>query len=384
MFTYYSMITLITLAALLVLCVLVRDNSRIGKKQKIVFYLSYLFIGLAAAAEWAGVQLNGNESIPQCLLLAVKCADFTLTPMTGGALVRQTGASNRRLTALNILLVGNTVFQLIAVFFGWMTVIDAENRYTHGPLYFLYILVYLAVITIVIIEFLIYGKGFARQNRISLYSIMALVLAGILVQELFDGAFRTAYISMTLGACMLFIHYVEYAQLDDKNRINEQQKLLNRDSMTGLFSRYAYSRKLRYYDGLEKLPGDLAAFSIDINGLKSVNDTLGHAAGDELICGAADCIRKVFGSYGICYRTGGDEFVVLAHADKERAEELIRRLSEEANAWKGKAVRSLSLSSGYALASEHADVSAEKLIVFSDQGMYAEKNRYYQLRAAAT
>ena len=127
-----------------------------------------------------------------------------------------------------------------------------------------------------------------------------------------------------------------------------------------------------------------AAFSIDINGLKSVNDTLGHAAGDELICGAADCIRKVFGSYGICYRTGGDEFVVLAHADKERAEELIRRLSEEANAWKGKAVRSLSLSSGYALASEHADVSAEKLIVFSDQGMYAEKNRYYQLRAAAT
>ena len=84
MFTYYSMITLITLAALLVLCVLVRDNSRIGKKQKIVFYLSYLFIGLAAAAEWAGVQLNGNESIPQCLLLAVKCADFTLTPMTAG------------------------------------------------------------------------------------------------------------------------------------------------------------------------------------------------------------------------------------------------------------------------------------------------------------
>ena len=119
MFTYYSMITLITLAALLVLCVLVRDNSRIRKKQKIVFYLSYLFIGLAAAAEWAGVQLNGNESIPRCLLLAVKCADFTLTPMTGGALVRQTGASNRRLTALNILLVGNTVFQLIVSFTYW-------------------------------------------------------------------------------------------------------------------------------------------------------------------------------------------------------------------------------------------------------------------------
>ena len=384
MLNYYTVITLISLAALSVLCVLVYHNGRIRKNQKYIFYLTYLFIGLAAAAEWLGIQMSGNASVPQWMLQTVKCIDYILTPMAGGALVRQTGIRNRGVTAMNYLLLGNTAFQLLAAFFGWMTVIDTENRYTHGPLYFLYILVYLAVITIVIIEFLIYGKGFARQNRISLYSIMALVLAGILVQELFDGAFRTAYISMTLGACMLFIHYVEYAQLDDKNRINEQQKLLNRDSMTGLFSRYAYSRKLRYYDGLEKLPSDLAAFSIDINGLKSVNDTLGHAAGDELICGAADCIRKVFGSYGICYRTGGDEFVVLAHADKERAEELIRRLSEEANAWKGKAVRSLSLSSGYALASEHADVSAEKLIVFSDQGMYAEKNRYYQLRAAAT
>ena len=278
MFTYYSMITLITLAALLVLCVLVRDNSRIGKKQKIVFYLSYLFIGLAAAAEWAGVQLNGNESIPQCLLLAVKCADFTLTPMTGGALVRQTGASNRRLTALNILLVGNTVFQLIAVFFGWMTVIDATNHYSRGPLYFIYILVYLAVFAIVIVEFWHYGKGFAGQNRYSLYSILVPVLTGILMQEVFDESFRTAYISMTLGAAMLFIHYVEYAQLDDADRIKQQKQLLYRDSMTGLFSRYAYSGELKQYDAKGALPDDLAVFSIDINRLKTVNDSLGHAA----------------------------------------------------------------------------------------------------------
>ena len=47
--------------------------------------------------------------------------------------------------------------------------------------------------------------------------------------------------------------------------------------------------------------------SIDVNGLKIVNDEIGHAAGDELIKGAADCMTKAFGSYGKVYRTGGDE-----------------------------------------------------------------------------
>ncbi|MBR5705734.1 MAG: diguanylate cyclase, partial [Deltaproteobacteria bacterium] len=59
-------------------------------------------------------------------------------------------------------------------------------------------------------------------------------------------------------------------------------------------------------------PEDLAVFSIDVNGLKTVNDSLGHDAGDELIRGAADCISAAFGQTGKCYRTGGDEFVVLA------------------------------------------------------------------------
>ena len=56
----------------------------------------------------------------------------------------------------------------------------------------------------------------------------------------------------------------------------------------------------------EHYPGD----TIDINGLKVVNDTLGHAAGDELICGAADCISKTFEKSGTCYRTGGGGGVV--------------------------------------------------------------------------
>ena len=380
MLNYYSIVTLITVIALIVLCVLVHDNSRISKKQKTIFYLTYLLIGIAAVAEWAGVQLNGKENISNGLLLLVKCIDYILTPMAGGALVCQLGLKNRGFMVLNIVLIVNTLFQIIAAFFGWMTIIDENGNYSHGPLYFIYIIVYLVVIAIVIIEFLIYGKGFPRQNRYSLYAVMTLVFIGILLQELLGGEYRVVYISMTFGASMLYIHYLEYAQIDAEDHINKQRELLHKDSLTGLFSRYAYSKALKEYDEKGTLPDDLAVFSIDINGLKAANDTCGHAAGDELICGAADCIKKVFSSCGQCYRTGGDEFIVLAHADRVLAEDLIHQLNQEASVWEGKLIHQLSLSAGYALSLDHDGVSSEKLIIFADEGMYDDKKSFYQKR----
>ena len=378
MLSYYSVITLITTGALIVLCVLVHDNTRITKKRKTIFYLTYLLIGLAAAAEWVGLQLNGNDALPHWLLLTVKCIDYILTPLAGAAFIRQLEQRNRGFTILNTILIGNTVFQIIAAFFDWMVTIDGNNCYSHGPLYFIYIIIYLSVVAIVIAEFWIYGKGFPKQNRYSLYSVMMLVLIGILAQEILGGEYRTAYFSMAFGASMLYIHYLEYVQIDDEDHINKQRALLNRDSMTGLLSRYAYSNALNKFDKHDSLPDDLVAFSIDINGLKTVNDTYGHAAGDELICGAAKCIQKVFSPYGFCYRTGGDEFIVLAYAGYNHAEALVHQLADEAAAWDGKLIHTLSLSVGYALASDHKNVSAEKLIIFADEKMYADKDRFYQ------
>ena len=136
MLSYYTIITLITIGALIALCVLVHDNTRITKKRKNIFYLTYLLIGLAAAAEWVGIQLNGNNMFPHWLLLAVKCMDYILTPLAGGALIRQLEIRNRGFTILNAVLIGNTIFQIIAAFFGWMITIDGNNCYSHGPLWY--------------------------------------------------------------------------------------------------------------------------------------------------------------------------------------------------------------------------------------------------------
>lgn len=364
--------------ALGVLCILIRENGRISRADKRLLYATYALIAVSALAEWCGVKMDGRADTPRWLFMLVKCVDYILTPMAGGALVIQIRMNNRWQKALMAILGINTVFQIICVFTGWMVVIDGENHYTHGPLYDVYMLVCLAIITIVVIQFILYGRSYRRQNRWSLYAIIALVVIGIAIQEGLPRGHRVSYIAMTIGAALMFIHYTEFSQLATDDFVSEQRIALDTDPLTGLRSRYAYSQALKHYDAKGALPEDLAAFTIDINGLKEVNDTLGHEAGDELICGAARCIENAF-SAGRFYRTGGDEFVVLAtDMNRVRADIALSRLRREADKWRGEKGQGLKLAAGYALAADSPGLTSEKLVHEADLQMYEAKADYYR------
>ena len=378
MYSYYTSITLITWMALSVLCILIRENGRISREDKRLLYLTYMLIAVSALAEWCGVHLDGRANMPQWLLRMVKCADYILTPMTGGAMVVQMRMNNRWQKAIMIVLGINIAFQLVTAFTGGMLRIDAENHYVHGPLYGVYIFFYLVIIAIVIVQFILYGRSFRRENRNSLYAAMGVVIVGIALQEIPSHGNRTAYIAMTLGAALMFIHYTEFSQIATDDYVSQQKIALDTDPLTGIHSRYAYSVALKAYDEAGSVPETFAAFTIDINGLKTVNDTLGHDAGDELICGAAQCIREVF-SPKTCYRTGGDEFVVMETGmSRVHADVALRRLKQEADKWRGKKGQKLKLAAGYALAADHPGLSAEKLVSEADQAMYQAKAEYYR------
>jgi len=375
---YYTSIICLSLMALAVLCILVRENGRIPKENKRLLYLTNLLIALSAMAEWTGLQLDGVESLSAWPLRIAKCADYILTPMAGGALVRQMNLRNRWYRMLISVLTANAVFQIVCCFTGWMVRIDAHNHYSHGPLYGIYICAYLVVIALLIIEFILYGKEFRRQNRVSLYAIMIFIIAGIAAQELLGSEHRTSYMALTLGSALLFIHYSEFYQMSSDDRLREQEIQISTDALTGMLNRYAYVKTLECYNAADRFPENLAAFSIDINGLKSINDEFGHAVGDELICGAAMCINKVFEGTARCFRTGGDEFVVFARLDRTQADAALARLAEESEHWSGNVIKHLRLAAGYALAIDHAGISAEKLVIAADRAMYAEKERYYR------
>lgn len=375
---YYYANVFLCWTALGVLCLLVHDNARITLRGKRLLYLTYALIALSSLAEMCGVYLDGREALPRHVLLIAKCADYILTPMAGGALIFQLRMRNRWNTVLIGMLIFNTLLQLASVPGGWMVKLNEHNHYTHGPLYPLYLFLSVAIVLIVLLQFMLYGRSFRRQNRLSMYGIIFLTIAGIAIQELSGAKARTEYIALTFSAAMLFIHYTEFASLEMDDHLLNQQIKIDTDALTGVFSRYAYSLALKAYDEAGALPRDLAAFSADINGLKQVNDSLGHEAGDELIRAAAECIRHTIGVDGKCYRTGGDEFVVLTAMKREDAENALRQLKRECERWRGNAVKSLSISAGYALASDFDDLTAEALVRVSDKAMYEAKSAYYR------
>ena len=95
------------------------------------------------------------------------------------------------------------------------------------------------------------------------------------------------------------------------------------DPMTGVKSKHAFAVREGQME-TKIVEGEMEAFGIivcDVNGLKRINDTLGHKAGDEYICAACKMLCEYF-KHSPVYRVGGDEFVVLleGHDYEERAE----------------------------------------------------------------
>lgn len=373
----YTSVIIMILLALTVLSILISENNRISQTKKQLFIATNMMIALAAIAECAGVHISGNAAVPKGVLAAVKAIDYTFTPMTGGALIalmQKPGEKNRFLGGIFI---GNVVIQIISAFNGWMVVIDDQNHYVHGRLYPVYMLLYSMVIIILMHRMLSYGKTFRKQNRKSLYAIIILVFIGIGMQELLGNDCRVAYLAATFGSTFLYIHYSEFSQLRLDEKITEQQVKLSNDPLIGVGSRFAYMDAVKVCSN--SLPADFVVFLIDINGLKCVNDSIGHEAGDELICGAADCIRKTVGKKGQTFRIGGDEFVVFASMTKKQIETSLPDLKKKTSQWSGEKVKSLSLSTGYAIAKEHKELSVAELVKEADKAMYKQKKEYYQI-----
>ncbi len=373
----YVVITILSILSLGVLSILIWENDRIDKNSKWTFYLTYIVIALAALAEMLGIVFNGNRDIPIWLIKIVKLFDYILTPLVGGALILHMKDKTIVKYILYGILIFNTLFQIVSIFTGWVLEVNADHIYSHGKLYFIYAILYFSLIVLIIIEYILYGRKFQKQNRLSLYFIISLLIAGIIIQEFTPFKVRTIYISMTFSVILLYVHFIEFKQVSMNEQIQQQQYKIDTDFLTGVYSRAAYSDDLKYLNETQ-IPKNLAVFLIDINGLKKVNDLYGHEAGDELICGACECIKDVFGYNGKIYRIGGDEFVVFKKMDKDDAILSIGDLNMKTAEWKGKFSDNLSVSAGCALSIEHPELSMEELTKIADKEMYKSKNEYYR------
>ncbi len=121
------------------------------------------------------------------------------------------------------------------------------------------------------------------------------------------------------------------AQMKRERELNIIREKANRDALTGVKSKYAYMDAATELNAAI-LRGDAEPFAVvvcDVNGLKSVNDTLGHAAGDRLILDASRVICEAF-QHSPVFRVGGDEFVaILRGSDYTQRAELMAKMAEK-------------------------------------------------------
>ncbi len=151
-----------------------------------------------------------------------------------------------------------------------------------------------------------------------------------------------------------------------KDQQDELHYISYHDMLTSMYNRNKYTIVCNSLKG-QKLSHVGVAY-IDMNGLKQINDTQSHEAGDRYIRGAADSILSVFGEDS--YRIGGDEFVIFVKdTTKEKFESDIARVMENA------AKAEVSISLGHRWEEHCKDLNA--LIKEAEKLMYKEKALYY-------
>ena len=144
------------------------------------------------------------------------------------------------------------------------------------------------------------------------------------------------------------------------------QQTTKKDPLTGVLNRQAY------YADTDISPEQITGLvTIDMNGLKQINDTRGHAAGDEALTTLALCFQRAEKHSQSVYRVGGDEFVIICRrASQSDVLELVERIKKNVSETE------YSCSLGYCFA-ESGKNEISEMLRKSDEMMYAEKTRYY-------
>jgi diguanylate cyclase (GGDEF)-like protein len=160
---------------------------------------------------------------------------------------------------------------------------------------------------------------------------------------------------------------------ENKRLFAEVQRLAVTDSLTGLYNRHKLDEVMATeFERARRYKRPLSIIMLDMDGLKSINDTYGHPAGDVALKIVADAIRKTIRRVDLPARFGGDEFIiVLPEVGLDIAVRIAERISE--NIKPGEDQKDMfSLSGGVAqLREEHS--SAEDFIRAVDEALYRAK-----------
>ena len=246
---------------------------------------------------------------------------------------------------LVLLLVTSTAF-FTDICFGF----DEEYHFYRGPLGYIVFIVPMLYLLLLLWTVIL---RFSEKNGLERF-VMPACAVFCLVAAVSDAFVGGTRINEAIMISSIFFYIMLYSH-DNRH-----------DRLTGLLNRQAF------YEDCTNFGNSVGAVaSFDMNGLKEINDTLGHHAGDEALVRIGKCISQAADHRTEAYRVGGDEFVLLFFSEGEAgASEMLSKIKDSVKE------AGYHISAGYAIRQKGVDL--EDTVKQADSKMYEDKTRYYQ------
>ena len=344
---FQNWILLLVLGAFIVVLLITSFSNRKTTLRYLLLLVSIFLLSVVVFAEFY-IQPVAESKTLRLVLMAIR---YSATPFVLGLVIMVLVKRQNYLIFIpaGILLILNIVSIFTGIVFG----LDKSYELVRGPIGFmpfavcgLYMVWLIALLAI-------------RSNKrwVEILPIIFLSIAltsGVVFPFIFGSKFSQMY--CTIMAVSLFIYYV-FTILE----------LAKKDGLTGVLNREAY-----YIETRRDYKDITAIVSLDMNGLKTINDTYGHAVGDEALVTLALCFTKATRARQSVYRMGGDEFVIVCRkASEEEVIALVKRIQDNV------AMSKYSCSVGYSY-HEPGTMKLDDILKESDKQMYSCKSDFYK------
>ena len=334
---------------LLAFAILLKTTVFLEKRTILRLYaliLSLFIFSMIVFLEFS-LEDRGELANVRLILMAIR---YSATPMII-AFIIYTLAKNVKWTVF-IPAIILTAFDLISIFTGTVFYLDSEGKLKRGPFGYLpYVMVGAYSFFLV---YILYKRSNKRPTELFPIGFLCLAFASGLVLPFILGKEYSHIFCVTITIA-LFVYYVFLIL-----------QLTEKDALTGLLNRQSF------YAAVNNDTKNLnAVVTIDMNGLKAINDLEGHAEGDKALETLAFCFMQASTAKESVFRIGGDEFVIVCRkVSEEEVKKLIDRIREKVAETRYHCAIGYSFSSG-------GDRNIDEMIKESDQMMYKDKMDFY-------
>ncbi|WP_295084322.1 GGDEF domain-containing protein [Ruminococcus sp.] len=302
--SYLIIITDITLFLFLMF------NSTLSVKRKSKFMLCTLLSFIMVICNIIVYSLNdaGGHIL---LMKIVSAISFSISGTVTLPFIFVTDVLKKQIRRMiECLALFNVVLCITSIFNGCVFRFDSEGNRILGPLAAVpYVFSFIYITVLLITAIIKFRLGFKHESVFILTLTVGIVMAVIM-----NAVFHYKFLISGMASLSCTFYYMFYTT-----------ETLSRDALTDAFNRHSF-----YNDIKNMSKKQMYVISIDLNGLKPINDTYGHDAGDKAILAVADSAGEILPVRCRFYRMGGDEFEVLfPNSTYTEVELTVQKLKED-------------------------------------------------------